>query len=90
MTENTKDPEGWSARALAMLRAVAQGRAEITVSLEPDLYVDGLPCSDQSTAHRLAHAGLIRLPEGGVPGSRVPAELSETGQVLLEPLASAA
>ncbi|OLZ46617.1 hypothetical protein [Amycolatopsis keratiniphila] len=86
MTEHT---EGWSARALAMLRAVAQGRAEITVSLEPDLYVDGLPCSDQSTAHRLAHAGLIRTP-GGVPGSRVPAELSETGQDLLEPLAPAA
>nr|WP_158632699.1 hypothetical protein [Amycolatopsis sp. WAC 01375] len=43
-----------------MLRAVAQGRAEITVSLEPDLYVDGLPCSDQNTAHRLANAGLIR------------------------------
>nr|WP_255431429.1 hypothetical protein [Amycolatopsis sp. WAC 01416] len=39
---------------------MAQGRAEITVSLEPDLYVDGLPCSDQNTAHRLANAGLIR------------------------------
>lgn len=54
--------EDLSYRALAMLRAVAQGRAEITVSLEPDLYVDGLPCSDQSAAHRLAHAGLLRLP----------------------------
>ncbi|MFD6068171.1 hypothetical protein [Amycolatopsis lurida] len=90
MNETVKDPEGLSYRALAMLRAVAQGRAEITVSLEPDLYVDGLPCSDQSTAHRLAHAGLIRMPAGGVPGSRVRAELSETGQDLLEPLASAA
>lgn len=87
MNEKT---EGLSYRALAMLRAVAQGRAEITVSLEPDLYVDGLPCSDQSTAHRLAHAGLIRLPAGGVPGSRIPARLSETGQELVAPLASAA
>ncbi|WP_410649145.1 hypothetical protein [Amycolatopsis sp. cmx-4-54] len=90
MNERAIDLEGLSYRARAMLRAVAQGRAEITVSLEPDLYVDGLPCSDQSTAHRLAHAGLIRLPAGGVPGSRVPARLSETGQELVEPLASVA
>ncbi|MFJ8914803.1 hypothetical protein [Amycolatopsis sp. NPDC102389] len=90
MNETAKDPEDLSCRALAMLRAVAQGRAEITVSLEPDLYVDGLPCSDQVTAHRLAHAGLIRMPDGGVPGTLVPAELSETGQDLLTPLAPAA
>ncbi|MFI9455421.1 hypothetical protein [Amycolatopsis sp. NPDC052450] len=90
MNEKAIDPESLSCRALAMLRAVAQGRAEITVSLEPDLYVDGLPCSDQNTAHRLAHAGLIRMPREGVLGSRVAAELSETGQDLLEPLASAA
>jgi len=89
MNETVEEPEGLSYRALAMLRAVAQGRAEITVSLEPDLYVDGLSCSDQSTAHRLAHAGLIRMPREGAPGSRVPAELSETGQDLLKPLLSA-
>ncbi|ANN19758.1 hypothetical protein SD37_31820 [Amycolatopsis orientalis] len=90
MTENTKDPEGLSYRAQAMLRAVAQGRAEITVSQEPDLYVDGLPCSDQIAAHLLAHAGLIRPARDGTPGARVPAELSETGQNLVEPLVAAA
>src|SRR3954471_1736717 len=47
-------------RALAMLRAVGAGRAELTCSCEPDLRVDGLPCCDQATAHDLARAGLIR------------------------------
>ncbi|WP_181776203.1 hypothetical protein [Amycolatopsis pittospori] len=84
---NTED---LSFRALAMLRAVAQGRAEITVSSEPDLYVDGLPCTDQGTARRLAHAGLIRSSGGGSLGCRMSATLSETGRDLLEPLVSVA
>lgn len=45
-------------RALAMLRAVGAGRAELTCSCEPDLRVDGLPCCDQATAHALARAEL--------------------------------
>ena len=56
MTTATRPP-ALTDRALAMLRAVAAGRAHITVSVEPDLYVDEIPCCDQSTAHDLAHAG---------------------------------
>lgn len=90
MTAKNTDPDGLSHRALAMLRAIAEGRAEITVSQEPDLFVDGLPCSDQSTAHALAHAGLVRPSRTGAWGSRVPAALSEEGQELVAPLGTAA
>ena len=37
---------GTTARGIAMLRAVAAGRAKVTRSAEPDLFVDGLPCCD--------------------------------------------
>lgn len=90
MTAKTTDPDGLSHRALAMLRAIAEGRAEITVSQEPDLFVDGLPCSDQSAAHALAHAGLVVRSRAGAPGSRVPALLSEAGQNMVAPLSTAA
>src|SRR5690348_16111316 len=53
-------PNALSRRAIAMLKAVGDGRAELRCSCEPDLRVDGLPCCDQSTAHDLARAGLIR------------------------------
>ena len=55
-------------RARAILRAVAQGRVQTSLSTEPDLLIDGLACCDQFTAHGLAHAGLLRpklLPAGG-------------------------
>lgn len=90
MTAKSLDPKGLSHRALAMLRAIADGRAEITVSQEPDLFVDGLPCSDQSSAHFLFHAGLVLPSRAGAPGSRVPAVLSEAGQDLVTPLGTAA
>lgn len=70
-------------RARAMLRAVAAGRAHVSCSCEPDLYVDGLPCCDQFTAHTLATAGLIRELRPGSPGQRVPAELTATGRAAL-------
>jgi hypothetical protein len=72
-------------RALAMLRAVGAGRAELTCSCEPDLRVDGLPCCDQSTAHDLARAGLIR-PAGGpvvAVGQWTRAELTSDGRLAL-------
>ena len=72
-----------SHRALRMLRAVAEGRAEMTCSCEPDLYVDGLSVCDQFTAHRLAGSGLIRGSTLGVIGSRVRAELSLVGHSVL-------
>ncbi|RSM40870.1 hypothetical protein DMA12_25545 [Amycolatopsis balhimycina DSM 5908] len=68
-------------RALAMLRAVGAGRAELTCSCEPDLRVDGLPCCDQATAHDLARAGLIRPVQGAIVavGQWTRAELTDEG-----------
>ncbi|MER6671174.1 hypothetical protein ABT256_41930 [Amycolatopsis japonica] len=65
-----------SCRELAILRAVASGRAEITCSSEPDLFIDGLPCCDQYTAHVLAHRALIIQARPGPLGQRVPARLT--------------
>ncbi len=58
-----------SPRARAILAAVADGRAEVSDSCEPDMFIDGLACCDQTLAHALTHAGLIRpvgpaLPSG--------------------------
>lgn len=73
-------------RAVAMLRAVAAGRAELTGSCEPDLQVDGLHCCDQATAHDLAHAGLVRQSFASAPGQWAPAELTSEGHHLLAEL----
>ncbi|MEU0532191.1 hypothetical protein [Amycolatopsis tolypomycina] len=67
-------------RAMAMLRAVGAGRAELTCSCEPDLRVDGLPCCDQATAHQLARAGLIRAARVVAVGQWTRAELTEAGR----------
>lgn len=70
-------------RVLAMLRDVAAGRAEVTCSCEPDLYVDGLGCCDQYTAHQLASGGLVRPTAPGALGQRVRAELTPAGHAVL-------
>lgn len=70
-------------RAMAMLRAVGAGRAELTCSCEPDLRVDGLPCCDQATAHELAHAGLIRPAGTAAVGQWARAELTDDGRLAL-------
>jgi hypothetical protein len=70
---------GVTYRALAMLRAVAAGRAQVSCSCEPDLFVDGLPCCDQVTARALVHAGLVRPARIGLVGERVPAVLTTAG-----------
>ena len=57
-------------RDRAILRAVAGGTAELLVSSQPDLFVDGRFCCDQLAARRLAHAGLIA---GARPGDDRPA-----------------
>ena len=72
-------------RERATLRAVADGRVEITCSSEPDLYVDGLPFCDQATARRLVHGGFVRGAEEGVLGVRVPAVLTADGAAYLTP-----
>ncbi|WP_116205311.1 hypothetical protein [Amycolatopsis circi] len=72
-------------RALAMLRAIAAGRAELTRSCEPDLRVDGLPCCDQTTAHDLVREGLVRPASalGGAVGQWTEAELTPDGLLAL-------
>lgn len=70
-------------RALAILRAVSDGRAELVCSCEPDLLIDGLCCCDQYTAHRLAGAGLIRPAVTGTVGQRVRAEITGAGRDVL-------
>ncbi|MDV6014235.1 hypothetical protein [Haloechinothrix sp. LS1_15] len=73
-----------SPRARAILRAVACGHGELTSSMVPDLFIDGLACCDQFTAHALALEGFIR-PEGeATSGQRVPARLSMAGWEALE------
>lgn len=66
-----------------MLRAVAAGRAEIAWSCEPDLYVDGLVCCDQYTAHLLAHRGLVVPARPAAVGQRVRARLTPAGEAAL-------
>lgn len=70
-------------RHRAYLRAVQAGRAEMTCSCEPDLYVDGLGCCDQMTAHQLADAHLIQPARIGGTGQRVPAMLTSSGELAL-------
>ncbi|MGH3516071.1 MAG: hypothetical protein ACRDQ7_01355 [Haloechinothrix sp.] len=70
-------------RALAMLRAVGGGRAQLTCSSEPDLFIDGLSCGDQFTAHLLAHQGFIRPRHPGATGQRVQATLSPEGRAAI-------
>jgi hypothetical protein len=79
-----------SHRTLAMLRAVAAGRGQISCSSEPDLFVDGVPCCDQLTAHALTHDGLIRPGRLGLVGQRIPATLTDAGHALLTTTATAA
>jgi hypothetical protein len=71
-----------------MLRTVAAERAELSLSSEPDLFVDGLVCSDQPTAHVLVRAGLIHPRRPGSFGERVPAFLTDLGRSLLPATAS--
>jgi hypothetical protein len=70
-------------RDRAILRAVAGGTAEMLVSAEPDLFVDGRFCCDQLAARRLAHAGLIAGAGPGTIGQRVPARLTAAGHLEL-------
>jgi hypothetical protein len=70
-------------RAMAMLKAVAAGRAQMSCSCEPDLFIDGFACCDQMTAHALAHGGYLQ-PAADAATGRVPAELTDAGRAALE------
>ncbi len=71
-------------RERATLSAVGLGRCEITCSAEPDLFIDGIPCCDQFTAHRLARLGLVIGLRAGRLGERVPAQLTDAAREMLE------
>lgn len=68
-----------SHRDLAVLRAVADGRCEVTEMSGGSLTVDGMCCCDQFIGVRLASAGLIAAG-GRQPG---PARLTASGRSLL-------
>ena len=70
-------------RDRAILKAVADGRAELVYGAEPDLLLDGRCCCDQMAAHRLAHAGLIAPLAIAPVGQRVPARLTAAGTAQL-------
>ena len=72
-----------SHRALALLRATAAGRVELTCSSEPDFRVDKLACCDQPAARLLVHAGLIEPATTAPLGHWAPAHLSPAGADLL-------
>lgn len=72
-----------SIRDRAILRAVERGSAELVVSAEPDLYLDGRWCADQFAAHRLARAGMITQLAPAAIGQRVPARLTAAGHAHL-------
>lgn len=76
--------EGLNHRALSMLRAIVAGRAQISCSAEPDLFIDGVPCCDQYLAHTLAHDGFIEPAYQGARGSLVPAALTDSGVAALD------
>jgi hypothetical protein len=73
-----------------MLKAIADGRAELRCSCEPDLRVDGLSCCDQLTARQLARAGLVKPAYVVAPGNWAPAELTAEGHRALSGYPAAA
>ncbi|NIH88426.1 hypothetical protein [Amycolatopsis granulosa] len=68
-------------RDAEFLKAVAEGRVELTASSEPHVYVDGMSCCDQFGARMLIHAGLVRRVPG--TGARIPAKLTDAGREAL-------
>ncbi|GAA0234797.1 hypothetical protein GCM10010492_37150 [Saccharothrix mutabilis subsp. mutabilis] len=68
-----------SNREIALLRATADHRVELTCSSEPDLRVDNLPFCDHPSARALVHGGLIEPTATGPVGTWVPARLTPAG-----------
>ena len=64
--------------------------AELQLGTEPDLFLDGRCCCDQTAAHYLVHAGLITGATQGVIGRRVAAVLTPAGHDALGAYALAA
>ncbi|TQM15685.1 hypothetical protein [Pseudonocardia kunmingensis] len=72
-----------TARDRSILRAVVSGRAELVWGSEPDLYLDGRFCCDQSAVHRLVRAGLIAPASEASVGERLPAVVTTAGRLEL-------
>ncbi|MBB4684523.1 hypothetical protein [Amycolatopsis jiangsuensis] len=85
MSGSDEAPVELSHRAMAMLKAIAQQRAEMSTSCEPDLFIDGFSCCDQMTAHALARGGYVRPATGTTAAGvgLVTAELTEAGVAAL-------
>ena len=73
----------FSGRDRAILRAVATGGAELALGTEPDLFLDGRCCCDQTAAHHLVRSGLIAAATLGLAGQRVAATLTAAGRQAL-------
>jgi hypothetical protein len=65
-------------RDRAVLKAIAQGRCQVSGGCGTTLLIDGLCCADQFVGSRLAHAGLIT-----VPGQSGPVSLSASAMALV-------
>lgn len=72
-----------SRREVALLRATAERRVELTCSREPDLRVDNLPFCDHPSARALVHRGFIEPTATGPLGTWVPARLTPAGTHVL-------
>lgn len=79
----TNPPLVLSHRERAILRAVAAGGAEIVVSCEPDLMVDGRWC-DHSAVRTLVAAGLIAPAFRRPLGQRTAAIVTPAGWCVLK------
>jgi hypothetical protein len=71
------------ARYLAILRAVAAGGAELTVSCAPAMAVGGRWVCDQAATAELVRHGLVEAAAPGAVGERVPVGLSRVGAAVL-------
>lgn len=72
-----------SFRDLRLLRAAAFGRVECSGGVEPDYFVDGIPCCDHVAARALARAGLIRAAGPAPAARRVAVQLTANGEATL-------
>ncbi|RJQ68878.1 hypothetical protein D5S17_31385 [Pseudonocardiaceae bacterium YIM PH 21723] len=69
-------------REVALLRAVAAGRAQLRAGSGGELTVDGAWC-DRVAVHRLVTGGMIQPAREGAVGQLLPAELTEAGEFQL-------
>jgi hypothetical protein len=72
----------YTARHRSLLRAVAQGRAQLTSCGHAELCVDGLWC-DQMAVSELVRDGLVRPALPATVGTLVPAMLTAAGAAVL-------